>query len=274
MRKLFGEIAYHVLIALLIGFVMFPIYWMVLSSFRLEVEMFGTSPLFTVRFSTQNYALAIQEHKVGRAIFNSIIIAMGNLFLVMLVAVLSAYSLGRLSPKTGLFLKLTTFVLRMMPPVAMALPLFLIFKKAMAISPYLQLMLAHMVFNVPISIWLVQGFVADIPKELEESAMIDGCSRIGALFRIVLPLIAPGLLVTAALVFLYAWNEFLFGVILSTEPTKPITVVMAGYIAATGGIRYGQMFATGTLTILPTMVFGLLARKYFVKGITLGAVKG
>ncbi len=272
--SIFKNIFYYLAILLVIFFFLMPIYWMIASSLRPEVDIFSSSPLALTNLTIKNYIDALVQYKVLKGLVNTVIISISNVVITMIVAIATAYSFERFKVRGSNVIKIGILLLRMIPPIAMALPLFLVFKKVLTIDPRLQLVLAFMIFNLPIAVWLMQSFITNVPKELEESAMIDGCTRLGALIKIILPLMVPGLLVTSILVFLYSWNEFLYAVILSTEASKPVSVVMAGFIAASGRIYYGPMFASGTLVILPTIIFGILVRKHFIKGLSLGALKG
>jgi multiple sugar transport system permease protein len=185
---------------------------------------------------------------------------------------LASYSLSRF--KTGgenfSFWILST---RMFPPVAAALPLFLIFKQFKLLDTHLALIIANTIFNLPFVIWLLKGFFDELPAELEEAALIDGCSPWGAFVRVAMPLITPGLVATSLFSFIFAWNEFMFALLLTRRTVRTLTIIVPSLV---GGheILWGEIAAIGTVAIIPGIALSLLLQRYLVRGLTLGAVKG
>jgi multiple sugar transport system permease protein len=153
------------------------------------------------------------------------------------------------------------------------LPLFLIFKQFKLLDTHLALIIANTIFNLPFVIWLLKGFFEDLPVEMEEAALIDGCSQWGAFARVSLPLITPGLMVTTLFSFVFAWNEFMFALLLTRRSVRTLTVIVPSLV---GGheILWGEIAAIGTIAIIPGIVFSLLLQRYLIRGLTLGAVKG
>jgi multiple sugar transport system permease protein len=256
---------------------MFPVVWMFLTSFKSEAEYFHYPPVFVPSdFSLRNYFNAMALPPDGRGglqgLRDSLIIALATSVISVVVGALAAYSLSRF--RTGgdnfSFWILST---RMFPPVAAALPLFLIFKQIRLLDTHLALIIANTIFNLPFVIWLLKGFFDDLPMELEEAALIDGCSHWGAFARVALPLITPGLVATSLFSFIFAWNEFMFALLLTRRTVRTLTIIVPSLV---GGheILWGEIAAIGTIAIIPGIALSLLLQRYLVRGLTLGAVKG
>ena len=265
-----------VLVVALIFF-MFPVIWMFLTSFKTEAEYFSYPPVFIPEdFSFRNYFNAMAFPPDGRGglqgLRDSLIIASATTLAAVLIGSLAAYSLSRF--KTGgenfSFWILST---RMFPPVAAALPLFLIFKEIRLLDTHLALIIANTVFALPFVIWLLKGFFDELPVELEEAAMIDGCSHWGAFTRVALPLVTPGLVATALFSFIFAWNEFMFALLLTRRSVRTLTIIVPSLV---GGheILWGEIAAIGTIAIIPGIVMALILQRYLIRGLTMGAVKG
>jgi multiple sugar transport system permease protein len=265
-----------VLVVALLGF-MFPVVWMFLTSFKTEAEYFSYPPVFIPGdFSLRNYVNAMALPPVGRGglqgLRDSLIIATCTTLVSVVVGALAAYSLSRY--KTGgenfSFWILST---RMFPPVAAALPLFLIFKQLRLLDTHLSLIIANTIFNLPFVIWLLKGFFDELSVEMEEAATLEGCSPLGAFVRISLPLVAPGLVATALFSFIFAWNEFMFALLLTRRNVRTLTIIVPSLV---GGheILWGEIASIGTLAIIPGIVLALLLQRYLVRGLSMGAVKG
>jgi len=265
------------LLAVALVVFMFPVVWMFLTSFKSESEYFSYPPVFIPEdFSFRNYFNAMAFPPDGRGglqgLRDSLIISLATALVSLLIGAPAAYSLARF--KTGgenlSFWILST---RMFPPVASALPLFLIFKQIRLLDTHMALIIANTIFNLPFVIWLLKGFFEDIPAGLEEAALIDGCSRLGAFVRVSLPLTTPGLVVTALFSFVFAWNEFMFALLLTRRSVRTLTIIVPSLV---GGheILWGEIAAIGTLAIIPGIALSVLLQRYLVRGLTLGALKG
>jgi multiple sugar transport system permease protein len=265
-----------VLLIVLIVF-MFPVVWMFLTSFKTQDEYFSYPPVFIPKdFSLRNYYNAMAFPPDGRGglqgLRDSLIIALSATVASVVMGSLAAYSLSRF--KTGgenfSFWILST---RMMPPIAAALPLFLIFKQLKLLDTHLALIIANTIFNLPFVIWLLKGFFDDLPDEMEEAALLEGCSPWGAFWRIALPLVAPGLVAVSLFSFIFAWNEFMFALLLTRREVRTLTIIVPSLV---GGheILWGEIAAIGTIAILPGALLSLLLQRYLVRGLSMGAVKG
>jgi len=272
---------YVIVIAILIMF-MFPIYWMITTSLKPTADILVAPPKWTFTPTLEHYIYAFQVANFGHYISNTLIVALASTLIVVAVGTLASYSFARFNVGGGnmMFFILTT---RMMPAIAVVLPFFLIFKQvgATGIGQFLQLgldqlgtlVVCYTIFNLPFAIWLLVSFFQDIPIELEDSARLDGYTRWEVLWKIVFPLAAPGIAVTAIFCLLFAWNEFLFAFILTRDAAMTITVGVNGFWTERG-ILWGPLSAAATVCVVPMMVFALFLQRYIVRGLTFGAVRG
>ena len=264
----FGLIAFFV-------FVTFPIYWMVITSFTAESDLF-TLPLryFPARATFDHYVATLIRTDILRYFTNSLTVASVASACTLLVSVLGGYALARYrfrgkQPTILLFL-----ATQMMPMVVLIVPLFIVFRTLGLLNTLYSLMIVYTVLNIPFCTMMMQGFFIGIPVELEEAAMVDGCTRFGAIARVAVPLTRPGLIATFLFAFIGAWNELLFAVMfLNTDATFTLPVGLYMFISKYD-IHWGRMMAGATISLIPALlVFGFVQR-YMVKGMSLGAVKG
>ena len=257
---------------------LFPIYWMILVSGRNRVEMFGRPSLLIKSFHWDNYLNIIGNPAFRGYMVNSLIVATSNAVLVTTLALLATFALSRfkLGGQDSIFF--WTITNRMAPAAVFLLPLFLLFTQVFVIGDWklydtkLGLILLYCVFNLPFAIWLLKGMIDGIPKELDEAAMLDGCSTFQILTKVIIPLARPGLAVTAILCWVFAWNEYLFAATLTSVHARTITTGLAEYVTVTG-TNWGELAATATLTLLPALVFLGFAQRHIVAGLTFGALK-
>ncbi len=261
--------------------ILIPIWWMFLVSVKKRVDLFGT-PSFLLdigRMTWGNYALVLGNPTFQRYMTNSFIVATSNAVLVSTLALLGAYAMSRytLKGRDNLFFWILTN--RMAPPAVFLLPLFLLFTKVFRIGDYslfdtqIGLILLYCVFNLPFALWLMQGMVDGIPKELDEAAYVDGASLWFVLWTIILPLARSGLAVTGILTWVFAWNEYLFASTLTSVNARTITTGLAEFVTVTG-TNWGEMAAVAMLTLAPAALVLALVQRHIVAGLTFGAVKG
>ncbi len=265
------------LLIVALAFFLFPVMWMFLTSFKTEAEYFAYPPVFIPEdFSLRNYFNAMAFPPDGRGglqgLRDSLIIALSTALVALIIGAPAAYSLARfrIGGENLSFWILST---RMFPPVASALPLFLIFKNLRLLDTHMALIIANTIFNLPFVIWLLKGFFEELPAEIEESALIDGCTYWGSFARIALPLVAPGLMVTALFSFIFAWNEFMFALLLTRRSVRTLTIIVPSLV---GGheILWGEIAAIGVIAIIPGVLLSIMLQRYLIRGLTLGAVKG
>jgi multiple sugar transport system permease protein len=254
-----------------------PVYWMLTISLKKEVDQFATPPRwFSFVPTLEHYQDAFLFRSFGQYLLTSAIVAILATTCALVIGTLAAYSLTRFRFPYGLDRKLSLWILstRMFPAIVTAVPLFLMMRDLRLLNTRVSLVIVYTAFNLPFVIWMMRGFFAELPRELEEAALIDGDSRLGALVRIVLPLVAPGLAATAVFCLIVCWNEFLFALVLTqTDAAMTLPVGIAGRVTQYE-IKWGVMSAAGVVAVVPILVFALAVQKYLVRGLSLGAVKG
>jgi multiple sugar transport system permease protein len=281
-RKTPMEILRYGIILIVLLWTVFPIAWLIITSFKQPHDIMVSPPRFIFKPTIENYIYAI--HKANFALFikNTIYVALVSTILVIILAALAAYSFARYNVGGGhiLFFILTT---KMFPAIAVVLPYFIIFRNIgnTPIGQFLgvgldkpgALIISYTIFNLPFAIWLMVSFFQDIPRELEDSARLDGYSRMQVLGRVVLPLAAPGIAVTAIFCLIFSWNEFLFAYILTRDVARTITVGVESFFTLRG-ILWGPVAAAATISVVPMLIFVLVLQRYMVRGLTFGAVRG
>jgi multiple sugar transport system permease protein len=277
MRRVAPTAAAYVVVLAFVVFEVFPIFWMISTSFKSRWDAFRLPPVWLFKPTLEHY-LAILSGQGWAAtpipplLINSIIVAGSSSLLALLCGSLSAYGLSRFPTNYGKHLAMWILSTRMFPPVAVAIPVFLMMSNLGLIDTYWALIIPYSAFNISFVVWMMRSFFDQIPIELEQAALIDGCSRLGAFFRIVLPLTLPGLFATGVFVLIFSWNEFLFALILTRTAAKTAPVAIADFVTLYG-IQWGQLTAYATLVSAPIIFLGLLFQRYIVKGLTLGAVQ-
>lgn len=249
-----------------------PIFWIITTSFKDRGEYFTYPPVFIPKqLDFEHFAHALINLGGAQGIINSLIIATFCTLFSLVISAPAAYSLARFRVG-GEHLAFWILSIRMLPPIAVALPIFLFYRRLHLLDTYQGMILIHAIINIPFAVWLLRGFFEDIPPALEESALVDGCNRFQAFYRIALPLVSPGLVATALFSFIFSWNEFIFALILTRTKAIPITVVIPNLI---GGheILWAEISALSLMASTPIIIFALFLQKYLVRGLTLGAVK-
>lgn len=276
------DILRHSLVFALLIIFLFPIYWMIATSFKASEDILTRPPRFFFTPTLENYIYAFNEANFGLYIRNTLIISVISTALVIVLGTLASYSFARYNPGAGhlMFFILTT---RMMPAIAVIIPYFLIFREIgetpvgralwLGLDRPGALVVSYTMFNLPFAIWLMHSFFQDIPREVEDSARLDGYTRLQVLWQVVLPLAAPGIAVTAIFCLLFSWNEFLFAFLLTRDAAATITVGVSGFWTQRG-ILWGPLSAAAVVCVLPTMLFALFLQRYIVRGLTFGAVRG
>lgn len=254
-----------------------PVYWMITISLKSEVDQFSVPPRWFLFSPTlAHYRDAFLERSFGQYLLTSAIVAVSSTLCAMVLGTLCAYALARLDLPRRTATRLSLWILstRMFPPIVTALPLFLMMRDVRLLNTRLSLVIVYTAFNLPFVVWMMRGFFQEIPRDLEEAARVDGDSRLGALVRVVLPLVAPGLAATAIFCLIISWNELLFALILTqTDAAMTLPVGIAGRVTQYE-IKWGVMSAAGVVAMMPILLFALAVQRYLVRGLSLGAVKG
>lgn len=254
---------------------LFPIYWMVLTSFKQQVDIFTNPPKFLFTPTLETYISYIQRADIVRRLTNTVIVATGAGLLSIIVGSMAGYALARIRIRGAATVGLLILLSRGVPPIALAVPMFLVARKLGLTDKHITLILAYCTFLIPYVMWLMRSFFYSLPRELEESAMIDGCSRYGAFFKIIVPISLPGILSTLIFSMILAWEELLFALVLTNRYASTIPVAIAGIAADTDiGANWAALTAVGTITVVPVVIFALLVQKWLIKGLAEGATKG
>jgi len=268
------KICFYSGILIIVFLALVPLIHIVLTSFRPSSEVLSVRPQWiprTLFFKHYQYALSAQP--VVRYLFNSLVLSLSVVGVVLMIGSLAAYGLARYKFRGDILILLILIIMRMVPMVSILVPLYIVFGAFKLLDTLAALIIAHIAFKLPVAIWLLRSFFQDIPKELEESAKIDGCTTMGVLARIVLPLAKPGLVASAIISFLFTWNDLIVALALtSSEEAQTITVGLANFILVYQ-IQWGPMCAAGVFMLIPITIFALLAGKHLLRGLVLGAVK-
>jgi multiple sugar transport system permease protein len=273
-ERLETAVTYSILFTVLLVAI-FPIIWMFLASFKKDIDIISMPPVWIFTPTIQNYEHVFSDpgsHMV-RYFMNSVIIAIGTTVLAILLGTLAAYSLARFKFRGDRLFFNSILVARMVPSESLFIPLFLLIRDLGLLDTHLALIIVYLVFNLPFTIWMMRGFFEDLPLDIEESAMVDGCSRLGAFRKVALPLVKPGLVATSVLCIVISWNEFLFALIISFQQANTVPLGLSSFLWFSR-ISWGQMYAASSAAVLPIIIFVMAIQKYLVRGLTLGAVKG
>lgn len=253
---------------------LFPIVWSVLNSFKTEQDILAYPPKLFFSPSLAAYKTVLfGSSSILPNLWSSLVISLGTTVLTMGTAIPAAYALARLRLRAKKFTGFYVLATQMLPPVGIIIPYFLILRNIGRIDTYEGIILVYLSFSLPFAIWLLVSYFEDIPFEMEEAAYLDGASRLQALRRIIIPQVKGGIAVTIVFVFLNAWNEFLFAVVLSGNTVRPVTIAMFNFVSIEQTL-WAQLAAVSVLAMLPVILLGIIAQKNIVKGLTVGAVKG
>jgi len=256
------------------GAFLLPTLWIISTSLKTPGEYFSFPPLWIPRQPTlEHYRLLLGEYGGVQYFRNSLIISGGNTLFVLALSIPAAYALARYQVG-GRVLAFWILAQRMLPPIALVIPLFLLYTKLSLLNTFPGLILAYTIFNIPLAVWLLIGFFQDFPRAIQEQAMVDGCSELGSVIRIILPLIAPGVMVVALLTFTLCWNDLLLALTLTRSSTRTIMVFFTSALYSPTDVQYGSASGSIVLGIVPAFVLALCGQRYLVRGLSAGGIKG
>jgi multiple sugar transport system permease protein len=256
--------------------ILFPLIWLLSSSFKTHLEVLEFPPTFRLNWAAayKNYQSVLVGRGFIQFIRNSILITFLSTLAALILGTPAAYGLSRFSFRGKHDLAFWILSNRFIPIVAVATPLYFLVREIDLLNTKVGLTLPYIAFNLPLVVWIMQGFFDDIPRDMDDAALVDGCSRWEALWHVILPLTRPGLVTTAIFCVIFTWNEMLLGLyITSTRISQTVPVGAAGLISMDRGIDWGISATVGIVTILPVFIFSLLVRKEIVRGLTAGAIK-
>ncbi len=270
-RRLANGLADAGTVAVLAVF-LFPVFYLLLTSIKTQVDAFRFPPVWIFRPTFANYREVFELYPFARFLVNSLVVASASTLVAVVLGAMAAYALARFTFRRSKDLAFWILSVRMTPPVAAIIPIFILMRILGLLDTRASLVIAYSTMNLPFAIWLLRGFFQEIPRELDESALVDGCSWFTAFLRVALPLAAPGIVVTAVFVFIFSWNEFLLALILTATRSQTLPVAVTGFIRETG-IMWGHMAAAGVVIMTPMVLFSLAVQRYMVRGLTMGAIK-
>ena len=255
---------------------LFPVYWLVAMSFMPPMDTFAIPPklVFTPTLvSYQTLFGGFSGVNVKLYVTNSLIAAGGSTALSLVIAIFGGYATARFYFPARNLVVGAILVTRMLPPIAMVVPMFLGMYRVGLLDTQIGLIIVYTALNIPFAFWMLHGFIKTVPLEIADAALVDGCTEITALFRVILPLIGPGLVAAAAFSFILAWNDFALAVVLTTSQAKTLPLLIQSFQGPEGTF-WGPMAAGATIAIAPPVILLLIAQNWMVKGLTMGAAKG
>ena len=254
----------------------FPVFWMLSTAFKPDDEINSATPTwFSLSPTLDHFRDAMARDYFWDTVRNSLIVVCIAVLASLVIAFLAAVALAkyRFSGRTLLIVLMIGII--MLPQAGLVIPLYVVLAKYHLVGTLTGVILTYLTFVLPFAVWTLRGFILGIPKDLEEAAMVDGSSRLGAFVRILLPLAAPGLVATAVFAFVTSWNEYIFAsVLLSDQSDQTVTVWLAGFYGGSRNTDWGGLMAASTLTAIPVIVFFLLVQRRIMFGLTAGAVRG
>jgi multiple sugar transport system permease protein len=252
----------------------FPVLWALLTSFKTERDVLAYPPVWWFTPTLANYReVLFGSSSIVPNLVSSMIVSVSTTLLTMLFAVPAAYALARLrypAKRASGFYVLAT---QMLPPVGLIIPYYLALQRVGGLDTYAGMIAIYLTFSLPFAIWLMVSYFEDVPFEMEEAALLDRAGRLRALWHVILPQVRGGIAVTTVFVFLNAWNEFLFAVVLGGNRVRPVTVAMFNFISVEQ-TQWARLAAGAMVAMAPVILIGLFAQRHIVKGLTVGAVKG
>jgi multiple sugar transport system permease protein len=274
-RRRLPRIGFYLTIGVILVIAIFPFYWMVDTSFKQPVDIFGGVTLYPHNPTTANYSRLFNTYHFASYLENSLIIVTIAVAVSLAIGTVAAYALARFRMGFGLNQSalVVALLVRMIPGILLVIPLYITLAKWGLLDTRLGLILIYTGLNTAFVIWMMQSFLAEIPRDIEEAAMVDGDSRLSALIRVVLPLAAPGLAATAIFSVIVTYNDFLIALSLTSTPNAQTVPVGVSTLIGKIQIEYGPMAAAGVIGALPIVLFALVVQRHFVRGLTLGAVK-
>jgi multiple sugar transport system permease protein len=266
------NIGHWLVLLLIIVFCVFPFYWMIATSLKNQQDILSSTPKFLFSPTLENYQRAVSKFDVALSLENSLIVAVTTTLLSLLLGTPAAYAIARFEFKGKKDLWFWFITNRMLSPIVLALPFFILARNLKLLDSQVVLILIYLTFNVPIVIWICADQFRNIPKELDEAATLEGYNSFSIFWRIGLPLVAPGIAVSAIFSFIFSWNELLYALVLTRKYAQTAPVVATSFMSGYE-LPWGQIMATGTMIALPVIIFSIIVSRQLVRGLTMGAIK-
>ena len=264
------RILFYTLLIAILFIECFPFIWMILASFKRNVQITDVNQLFKFTPYFGNYPVVFKRYNFFRPVLNSLIIGVGSTLLGLIIGLPAAYILAR---KRMQKISLVILVVRFIPSLSFLLPWYIFFTLLGISDTHLALILSHLLINLPFIVWVMIPFFESIPRELDEAARVDGCYTWRTFISIILPLSGPGIVTTSLLAFIFSWNNFVFSLVLAGGRTKTLSLALFSFITY-ASIDWGALMAAAEVITLPVLLISLLTQRYIIQGLTAGAVKG
>ena len=275
LRRLVGRVAFYVLVLIIVLYTVFPFYWAIASSLRTGSGLFSTA-LIPTEPAWSNYVAVFREQPFARNIANSLFVAVSTVVVSLALAVAASYALGRISFRGRRPLLFTILGVSMFPQIAVLSGMFELVRALGLYNNLLSLTLSYMIFTLPFTVWVLTTFMRELPKELEEAAIVDGAKPVTIVTRVFMPLLGPALITTGLLAFIAAWNEFLFALTFTlTQDMRTVPVAIALISGASAyELPWGNIMAASVIVTVPLIILVLVFQRRIISGLTAGAVKG
>ncbi|WP_326637151.1 carbohydrate ABC transporter permease [Streptosporangium sp. NBC_01755] len=278
-RRRLGKVGLNTAAMVVFLFAVFPVYWMVTTAFKSSEQIFTTDFIPfptdpTLEHVRRVFTEGVAGHSIWRYLLNSSIVALGTVLVGAVFSLLAATAVARFRFRGRTSFLILLLIVQMVPGEALLIPLFMMVRRAGLYDQLLGLVVVNVAMTLPFAIWMLRTFVAAVPKELEEAAWIDGASRFATFWRVLFPLVAPGLVATSIFSFITAWNEFVFALTLIGDQGSYTMPVALRYFVSQRSVDWGAIMAASTLMTIPVIVFFLLVQRRMVSGLVAGAVKG
>ena len=268
-----GPFLAYAVVSLFLLWTLLPIVIIGLQAVKPTLLMFSTPPTWVFEPTAEHFLKVFARHQLHLQMRNSLIVGVSTMIVSLSVGSLAAYSLARTPIRGRGALAVAILFTRMVPAGALVVPMYVIMRNLGWTNSYIGIIAAHTTFNLPFVVWMMRSFFQEIPPELEEAAMVDGCTTLQTFYRIALPLASPGLTATGILVLILSWNEFLFALVLSGRATRTLPTGISAFVGSVS-VDWGGSSAAAVMAMVPVFIVGMLVQRYLVRGLTMGAVKG
>jgi multiple sugar transport system permease protein len=273
-NKVLGQTAVYIVVIAVVFIMLVPIIWLALTSIRPPIEITSVRlNLLPKNPTLTNYYTVFERYNMAQYLRTTTFVSLAVVATNLILGVPAAYSMARYRFLGNTVMYGGIIFFRMIPPIAAIVPLFILFEQVRLLGSFSGLIIAHTAFKLPVTIWLLRNFFLDVPRELDDSARVDGASTLRVMLQIALPLIQPGLAATAVLAFLWTWNDLLVTLVLSTRTETEMLPLGLTKFVLEYGVDWGSMTAAGMIMFIPTLLFVFFAQRYLIKGLTLGGVK-
>ena len=265
-----ATLAFYLVVVVMAIAVVFPFLWMLISSFKTQPDIVSWPPTFVFEPTLDNYRRVFDEQDFFKYFVNSTVVAALAVGFSLLLGLPAAYSISRYNQRR---LSVLILLARLMPGISLLMPWYIVFSRLGLMDSYTALVLSHMLITLPIVVWIMASYFDTIPRDLEESAMVDGATRQHAFLKIILPISGPGIITATTLSFIFSWNNFMFSQVLSMEKTRTLPIAVYNFLSY-AEVDWGGVMAAAVAIMAPALALTMIFQRYVVKGLTMGAVKG